>query len=333
MTSTEAPLRQIARISAKNISITSVSIEPDVSSTTAMRRSRLTRTPGNVPNRFDVRWLVGTKRVREPDDAKMRSARRQSSLGLRCAIVCSIDDCSTPGSVRRISPEIARALNPPVSWNSSMSAIGQRCRTVVEPLVSKQWFVKTKDLAAKAIASCIRPVAVVARRSAGRPHKPIDGLVRDRALVGFAQRRLQPLEVPLEALVRRQFEGWKGLELHRAFGQRPRFHELVHHEIRGDVEESRIRRRNRDAEEMPERQVQRLMLDDRDTLLRAQAVDEEVRVDGQLDSARSERHGRRVDAGVDPARHPPEKMPVEGLAQKQRHDRLIEQLHRLRIAI
>ncbi len=29
----------------------------------------------------------------------------------------------------------------------------QRCRTVVEPLVSKQWFVKTKDLAAKAIAA------------------------------------------------------------------------------------------------------------------------------------------------------------------------------------
>ena len=48
--------------------------------------------------------------------------------------------------------EAAGALDRVEEYNLSLGKC-QRCKTVVEPLVSKQWFVRTKPLAAKAIAA------------------------------------------------------------------------------------------------------------------------------------------------------------------------------------
>ena len=58
-------------------------------------------------------------------------------------------------AARKRIVEDLEALGLLVSIEDHTLSIGkcQRCRTVVEPLVSKQWFVKTKDLAAKAIAA------------------------------------------------------------------------------------------------------------------------------------------------------------------------------------
>jgi valyl-tRNA synthetase len=100
-------------------------------------------TPAHDPNDFEAgkRHKLPIIRVIGPDARMTEAAGKYAGLDRYEARKRIVEDLQALGLLERVE-----------DYTLSLGKC-QRCKTVVEPLVSKQWFVRTKPLAAKAIAA------------------------------------------------------------------------------------------------------------------------------------------------------------------------------------
>lgn len=102
-------------------------------------------TPAHDPNDFDMGWRHGLEQVVVIDNHGMMNENAGSYKGL------TREECR-----RRIVEDLEKQ-GYLIKVEDHRHAVGhcQRCRTVIEPLVSKQWFVKMKPLAEPAIKAVL----------------------------------------------------------------------------------------------------------------------------------------------------------------------------------
>lgn len=98
-------------------------------------------TPAHDPNDFDMGWRQGLEQIVVIDNHGIMNDNAGSYLGL------TREECR-----RRIVEDLEKQ-GYLIKVEEHRHAVGhcQRCQTIIEPLVSKQWFVKMKPLAEPAI--------------------------------------------------------------------------------------------------------------------------------------------------------------------------------------